>query len=93
MAGLAWDQTPVTERFRAVSLPDTDRYLAGLGARYRLTEAVTLEGAYQHSFAFSRASMNSSSNNNTDPFTHAVVLHGIYRVDVNLFALSARYKY
>lgn len=92
MAGLAWDQTPVTERFRAVSLPDSDRYLAGLGARYRLTEAVTLEGAYQHSFAFSHASMNSSSNN-TDPFTHAVVLHGIYRVDVNLFALSARYKY
>lgn len=92
MAGIAWDQTPVTERFRAVTLPDTDRYLAGVGAGYRLTDAITLEAAYQHSFALTHPSMNSSANN-TDSFTHAVVLHGTYRVDVNIVAFSARYRY
>jgi long-chain fatty acid transport protein len=29
--GLGWDQTPITDRFRSVSLPDEDRYLVGLG--------------------------------------------------------------
>ena len=73
-------------------MPDTDRYLAGVGAGYRLTDAITLEAAYQHSFALTHPSMNSSANN-TDPFTHAVVLNGTYRVDVDIVALSARYRY
>ena len=90
--GLAWDQTPVTDQFRAVNLPDEDRYLAGIGFGYRMTDRLSLDGGYQHAFAAENASMNSSANA-TDPVTHAVTLAGKYNVAVDLLALSLRFKY
>ena len=91
-AGLAWDQTPVTDAFRAVTLPDEDRYLLGVGFGYKLSDAASLDGAYEHSFASKHASMNNSFNN-TDPITHAVALNGTYDVAVDIVAFSLRYKY
>jgi long-chain fatty acid transport protein len=88
--GIAFDETPVISRYRAVSLPDTDRYLLGLGASYKLTDAMTLEGAYGHSFAFNHPNMNSSINN-TDPITHSVTLNGQYDIAVDILAFSFRY--
>jgi long-chain fatty acid transport protein len=90
--GIAWDQTPVTSRFRAVTLPDADRNLIGVGTSFQLTDATIVEGAYGHSFAFYHPNMNSSVNN-TDPITHAVILNGEYNVAVDILALSVRYKY
>jgi len=89
-AGIAFDETPVTSRFRAVSLPDTDRYLLGLGAEVRLTDSITVEGAYGHSFAFNNPNMNSSVNN-TDPITHSVTLNGRYDINVDILAFTFRY--
>lgn len=91
-AGLTWDETPVTSRFRTVNLPDTDRFLLGVGASYQFSEAVTLDGAYGHSFAFARPNMDISANN-TDPITHAIVLKGQYDVAVDILALSVHYRY
>jgi long-chain fatty acid transport protein len=90
-AGLGWDQTPVTDKFRMVNLPDEDRYLVGLGLGYKLNNAMSLDLGYQHSFEI-HASMNDSVNN-TDPFTHAVTLHGKYNVPVNIVSFSLRWKY
>jgi long-chain fatty acid transport protein len=89
-AGIAFDETPVTSRYRAVTLPDTDRYLLGLGAEVRLTDAITVEGAYGHSFAFNNPNMNSSVNN-TDPVTHSATLNGQYDINVDILALTFRY--
>jgi long-chain fatty acid transport protein len=89
-AGIAFDQTPVTSRFRAVTLPDTDRYLLGMGAEVRLTDAITVEGAYGHSFAFNNPNMNSSINN-TDPITRSATLSGRYDINVDILALTFRY--
>jgi long-chain fatty acid transport protein len=89
-AGIAFDETPVTSRYRAVTLPDTDRYLIGVGAEMRLSDAMTVEGAYGHSFAFNKPNMNSSLNN-TDAITHSVTLNGRYDIDVNILALTFRY--
>jgi long-chain fatty acid transport protein len=44
-AGIAFDQSPVTSRYRAVTLPDTDRYLLGLGAELRLSDAMSVVGS------------------------------------------------
>jgi len=90
--GLAWDETPVMSRFRTVNLPDTDRFLLGMGSSYQLTDAVILSAAYAHSIAFARPTMDISANN-TDPVTHAVVLHGHYDVNVDILSLSLRYQY
>ncbi|HET7084649.1 MAG TPA: OmpP1/FadL family transporter [Rhizomicrobium sp.] len=89
-AGIAFDETPVTSRYRAVTLPDTDRYLLGVGAELRLSDSMTVEGAYGHSFALLHPNMNSSLNN-TDPITHAVILNGKYDINVDILALSFRY--
>ena len=91
-AGLGWDQTPVTDAFRAVSLPDQDRILMGIGFGYRITDAISLDGGYQHSFPTAKPTMNKSANN-TDPFTHAVVLNGNYDVTVDVVALSLKFHY
>jgi long-chain fatty acid transport protein len=89
-AGIAIDQSPVTSRYRAVTLPDSDRYLLGLGAEVRLNDAMTVLGAYSHAGPLVHPSMNVSVNN-TDPITHAVVLNGKYDVNVDILALSFRY--
>jgi len=89
-AGIAFDQTPVTSRYRAVTLPDTDRYLLGMGAEVRLTNSITVEGAYGHSFAFNNPNMNSSVNN-TDPITHSATLNGRYDINVDIVAFTFRY--
>jgi long-chain fatty acid transport protein len=89
-AGIAFDETPVTSRYRAVTLPDTNRYLLGMGAEVRLTDAITVEGAYGHSFAFNNPNMNSSVNN-TDPITHSATLNGRYDINVDILALTFRY--
>ena len=90
-AGFGWDQTPVTDAFRAVNLPDTDRLLAGIGFTYRVTPELALDAGYQHSFPAHPSSMNTSVNN-TDPLTQAVTLNGHYNVNVDVVALSLRYK-
>lgn len=89
-AGIAFDETPVTSRYRAVTLPDTNRYLLGLGAEMRLSDSMTVEGAYGHSFAFNKPNMNSSVNN-TDPITHSVALNGRFDINVDIIALTFRY--
>ena len=88
--GIAFDETPVTSRYRAVTLADTDRYLLGLGAEVKLTDSMTLEAAYGHSFNFNHPNMNSSINN-TDGITHSVTLNGRYDVNVDVVAVSFRY--
>ena len=89
-SGIAFDETPVTSRYRAVTLADTDRYLLGFGAEVKLTDTMTMEAAWGHSFAFNKPNMNSSVNN-TDAITHSVTLNGRYDINVDILAVSFRY--
>jgi long-chain fatty acid transport protein len=89
-SGIAFDETPVTSRYRAVTLADTDRYLLGAGVEVKLGDGMAVEAAYGHSFTFNHPNMNSSINN-TDPITHSVRLNGRYDVNVDLLAVSFRY--
>jgi long-chain fatty acid transport protein len=91
-AGAGWDQTPVTDSFRAATLPDEDRILVAGGFELRLSDSFVIDAAYQHAFTSSRADMNASFNK-TDPITHAVTLNGDYGVGANIVALSLRYRY
>lgn len=90
-AGVAYDETPVTSLYRSVVLPDTDRYLLGLGTEVKLTDVLAMNAAYGHSFAFNRPNMDRSINN-TDPFTHSVMLNGRFDISVDILALSFRYQ-
>jgi len=89
-SGIAFDETPVTSKYRAVTLADTDRYLLGVGAQVKLTDNMAMEAAYGHSFAFNHPNMNSSINN-TDPITHSATLNGRYDINVDIVAFTFRY--
>jgi long-chain fatty acid transport protein len=89
-AGFGWDGTPVTDEWRAVSVPDTDRYMVGVGFGLRLSPSLSLDGSYAHYFAAEDANMNLSANN-TDPFTQAVILNGHYTNHLDYVALTFRY--
>jgi long-chain fatty acid transport protein len=90
-AGVAWDQSPVTDRFRTVGVPDTDRYMIGIGAGYQFNAMTAFDLAYSHYFAAEHGSMNTSVNN-TDSITHAVMLNGEYNNSLDYVALSFRFK-
>ena len=91
-AGIGWDQTPVTAQFRAVGLPDTDRYLIGFGLGYRLDDSNSIDGAHAHYFTSEQAHITGSANA-TDPVTHAVALDGKYNSGLDYLALSFRHRF
>jgi hypothetical protein len=61
-----------------------------MGAEVKLTDNMTMEAAYGHSFAFNNPNMNSSINN-TDAITHSVTLNGRYDINVDIVAFTFRY--
>lgn len=56
-AGGSYDQSPVNNTDRTIRLPDTNRWVGGVGAGYQLTHNVKLDAAYQHIW-FQDASIN-----------------------------------
>jgi long-chain fatty acid transport protein len=91
-AGLGWDQSPVDNRYRTVSIPDQDRYMVGLGFGYKINEALTVDGAYAHYFA-TNASMNGSINNTDNNPFGATVLKGTYQLSLDFVSVSLRYGF
>jgi long-chain fatty acid transport protein len=45
--GVAFEQSPITDRYRQPGLPESDSIIAGLGAEARLWYGITLGAAYQ----------------------------------------------
>jgi long-chain fatty acid transport protein len=90
--GAGWDQSPVDNHYRTVALPDQDRYMVGLGFGYKISEAITLDGAYGHYFA-SHASINGSINNTDNNPFGATTLHGTYQLSLDYVSASVRYKF
>ncbi len=46
--GLAYDQTPTTDAFRTVRVPDEDRLWFSVGASYALTDRISVDAAYSY---------------------------------------------
>jgi len=51
--GIGFDESPVTDSNRTSRIPDSNRYLIGLGAQYAVLPNVTLQAAYAHVFVAS----------------------------------------
>jgi long-chain fatty acid transport protein len=59
-AGVAYDQTPVTDQFRNFRVPDADRYWISTGINYRVTDNFSVDGTYSHLF-FSKATVTQTT--------------------------------
>jgi len=58
--GVAYDQTPTTNEFRELRIPDADRYQLALGIRYQANENLSIDAGYQHFFLPTHAEINNN---------------------------------
>lgn len=88
--GFGWDQSPVTDKFRTVNVPDADRLMVGIGAGYTVAPGAVVDFGYAHYFGTHPATVTGSVNS-IDPFTHLIVLTGNFHNYLDYVALSFRY--
>jgi long-chain fatty acid transport protein len=81
-AGLAYDQSPVSDAYRTARLPDSDRTWLALGGQYKSSAANTIDFGYAH-FYMKDAAINSPSP--------APALVGTYKNSADI--LSAQYTH
>ena len=87
--GLGWDQTPVTDLYRTVGVPDADRYMIGIGAGYTFAPGTVVDFGFTHYFG--KDPTVTGSVNSIDPFTHAIVLTGKYHNSLDFVTASIRF--
>ena len=85
-AGYAEDQSPTKIETRTPRLPDADRQWASVGLTWKASEAFEVSAAYTRIFVDDPkiADIHSST---------ASTLTGSYDADVNIFGVSAQYKF
>lgn len=83
--GYAYDETPTTFRTRTTRLPDEDRRWYSLGLGWNVSQALEVNLAY------TRIEPDTPKIGVQDSTRH--VLFGEYSSDVNLFGLSAQYRF
>lgn len=85
-AGYAEDQTPTKIETRTPRLPDADRQWASVGLSWQASEAFEVNAAYTRIFVDDPeiSGIHSSSGS---------TLTGKFDADVNIFAVSAQYKF
>lgn len=88
-AGIAFDQTPVSDAFRTVRIPDADRTWLSVGGQYKPSKAGALDFGYAHLFV-NNASLNQSAAANPD-LSGKGYLVGSYKNSVDI--LSVQYAH
>lgn len=84
-AGYAYDETPTTFATRTTRLPDEDRRWYSIGVTWNMSEQLEINGAYTY--------IQPDEPKIGIRDTQGHVLFGEYDSDVNLFGVSARYKF
>ncbi len=69
-AGVGYDQSPVTNQYRSALMPDSDRYLLAVGAKFSLNQRITVDFGYAHAFYRTTSIAESGLKNgfNLSPF-------------------------
>lgn len=92
-AGLAYDQTPVSDAYRIARLPDSDRTWLSLGGQYKLSKGSVIDFGYAHLFM-----KDAALNMNGAPLTAAQTLGrgalvGNYKNSVDMLAVQYAYNF
>ncbi|MCD6706040.1 MAG: OmpP1/FadL family transporter [Thiobacillus sp.] len=75
--GVAFDETPVSDAFRTVRIPDEDRTWIAFGAQYRLSRKSAIDVGYAHLFIKDAA---------IDKVENGVTLAGSYEASVDILS-------
>jgi long-chain fatty acid transport protein len=84
--GIGFDESPVTDSNRTSRVPDSNRYLIGIGAQYDVLSNLTVQVAYAH-VLFDSAEITSQAS------TTSGVLTGKYSNSANTVSLGASYRF
>jgi long-chain fatty acid transport protein len=85
--GGAFDQSPVTNLTRTVRIPDSDRWLLGVGVGYQLTRTLAFDLAYLHVF-FDNGTVNETAQVPGSP-----MIQGGYTGTGDLLGLQVTYNF
>jgi long-chain fatty acid transport protein len=89
--GLAYDQTPVNNSHISVRVPENDRYIIGVGMRYKLHRMLSVVGAYSHVFmrTFSISETAATESLNSSPnVANVKTLNGTFNNSADIFGLQ-----
>ena len=88
--GVAYDQSPVSDKFRTARLPDEDRYWIAIGGTYAVTDAISIDAGYTHIFV-KDASIDENSNV-TPNGSVAGTLNGDYNEGIDIFGIQVNFR-
>jgi long-chain fatty acid transport protein len=88
--GVAYDKSPVTDQFRTVTLPDSDRTWVAVGGKYQMSKQATLDFGYAHLF-IKDASINQQRGVGAPPFQGNVI--GNYEASVDILSVQFSYNF
>jgi long-chain fatty acid transport protein len=92
-AGVAYDESPVTDKYRTVQLPDADRIWLAFGLGYKFSDGFSVDVGYAHIFIPGNPSITNSVNS-TLVFPGGVdKLRGSYSSHVDLISLQTRFRF
>jgi long-chain fatty acid transport protein len=96
-AGLAFEESPITDANRTPRLPDNDRIWASIGATYKWSDKLSFDVAYTHIFIddtkINIVEGHPSLVSGTVPGVGAVSFPFVADVDSNVNIISAALKY
>jgi long-chain fatty acid transport protein len=82
--GVAYDETPVSDAFRTVRIPDESRTWLAFGAQYRLSNKTALDFGYAHLF------VKNAAINNPD---NGAVVTGNYDASVDILSAQLTHSF
>nr|WP_294509894.1 OmpP1/FadL family transporter [uncultured Rhodopila sp.] len=84
--GFGFDESPVTNAYRTSRIPDSNRYILGIGAQYNILANVTVQVAYAHVF-FDSAPVSTQANATSG------ILSGTYSNAANTASLGVKVRF
>ena len=84
-AGVAYDETPISDEFRTPRIPGEDRTWVAVGATYKYSEHITVDAGYTHIFV--------SDPKINDVDANGYTLTGEYDASVDILGVQMRWLF
>jgi long-chain fatty acid transport protein len=91
-AGVAFEQSPITDQVRMPLLPDNDRVSISAGISYRVNPKVVLDASYLYA-KWKHTNINISPGSGNPWFASPISYIGESSADVSVFSLGLRYLF
>ena len=91
--GVAYDETPISDKYRTPRIPGEDRYWVTLGAGYQFSESLSMDIAYAHLFVDdSKMEKQAGTDPDGEDFARGTVV-GEFENSVDIASIAFNYRY